>query len=597
MLARILTSFRHGFSVPQILIAFSFLLGLLLVFIVPPFQKADENTHFYKAISVSSGTLICQKKDSSVFQNPLPKYLADFPTQALTSYIASSADSVFPKSLYTTLLFQRSFDRSLANEPSSCSLPFILYVPLGIALFLPVQLGMNPLFIFFLGRLVHFALAFALFLLAYRVAPKKTKLIPLFILSLPIVLYQISSFSKDALHLSCGVLAFCYLISFLKKKTISPKEAVIFFIVSAITILARPQYALYALLTLLIPFVKVKSHQFVSKVFPLLFIAFILGVISLFLSLEIYSAKATSLGNTTPNIFVYPKLQLQYLQENWIQVPSIIIQTFEQNSIFYLRSAVGILGWLEYRLPWFVYLFYIGLGVYVFSRSKDELPKISFAHFILLNIVVVGTIIGILLSFYLYASPVGAETVVGVQGRYFLLLIPYIFWIFSSLYYFFRKRFLVSCLILIFLTTGYTISARYYDTTHHYYRGGKDIPKVNQNQLVAVTQPLQHQITLEGGKKLRGISFFTFKQKPAITKPYQLEILDESCTRLLRKVIINARSYQENGWNDILISPLEDTGSICIRISPYITTVRPEESLHIPVDESNKPILIPVYLN
>src|SRR5260221_1670638 len=222
-------------------------LGIVFVFIIPPFQKPDETTHFYKAISLASGNLICHKQPNGVFQNLIPKYLADFPVNMFAMHIASSAQNVFPRSLYWTTISETSLDRSLVNEPTSCSLPFFLYLLIGSVLFFPVHWGVNPLVIFYLGRLTHLCVSFLLFYLAIRLAPKHTKLLPLLILSLPIVLLQLSSFSKDALHLSAGVLAFCYLLRFAyEKKKIKLKEVVAFLFCTTIAVLARPQYVLFA---------------------------------------------------------------------------------------------------------------------------------------------------------------------------------------------------------------------------------------------------------------------------------------------------------------------------------------------------------------
>src|SRR5206468_4084293 len=117
--------FNRHHSIPmleKLLLGFSLVMGLLMVFIVPPFQKPDEATHFYKAVSIASGTLVCHKTSAGVFANPIPQYLAEFPKAALAAHVASDAHVVFPKNVYATLLTERSFDRSPVNEPSSCSL-------------------------------------------------------------------------------------------------------------------------------------------------------------------------------------------------------------------------------------------------------------------------------------------------------------------------------------------------------------------------------------------------------------------------------------------------------------------------------------------
>ncbi len=597
MLAQFKKIFRREFSLSQILILFSFLLGLSFIFIVPPFQKPDEPTHFSKAISMASGTIICTKNNNGVFQSRIPKYLSEFPTQMLTEHIASGRQVVFPVSLYRKFLFGTGFDRSLVNEPSSCSLPFMLYLPLAIILAIPVNLGVNPLFIFYLGRLTNFFVAFALFLVAYKIIPKKLRLLPVFILSLPIVLLQLSSFSKDALHISCGVLSFCLLLSFFEKKHIHPREILLFLLSLAITVLARPQYILFLFFSLLIPYKKVTRSRLFSKMTSFIFIFGILFAIGLFLSKEVYSAKATSLGEASPTSYVYPEVQMLFIQENWLKIPGVISETMERNSIYYLEGSIGLLGWLEYSVPWYVYLFYILLGAYVFLRIEKEFPTFNFLQFCITACILFGTFLGILFSFYLYASPVASQTVLGVQGRYFLVLIPGIFLSFAYLKRMLERRLFILLLIIIFVAVFFVTIYRYFDSSHHAYRDITSFPIIQSEHALFVEQPFVQQLRVQKEKKLRGVSIFVFKQKSEGFAPYQLEVLDQSCTQTLRKVVVDTKNLQTDNWNDLLFAPLKDADEVCVKLAPYKMSVTQKESLKVAQDEFAKVLLIPVYLN
>jgi uncharacterized membrane protein len=591
---------RHA-SLDNYLFAFCFLLGFLFVFVVPPFQKPDETTHFFKAISVASGNIVCTKdaseSENGVFHNFIPKYLADFPNQMYALHIASSPQNVFPRSLYWRTLTEASVDRTLVNEPTSCALPFLLYVPLGAALFLPVHFGWNPLVIFYLGRLFHFCLAFFLFWWAYRVAPKRTKLLPLLILSLPIVLLQISSFSKDALHLSAGIVALSYLLAFLEtKKKISVRDVLLFLCCTAVAVLARPQYILFSGLPLLLPFNKLKKMKRMVKIACVGFVFLILGLIALSLSQEIYSAKATSLGQEHPNGFVYPSLQLQFLRERPLAFPGIINQTLEKNSNFYLLSAISVLGWLEFRLPWYVSLLYVGFAVYVFLKARSSIPVLSLWQFLLMGGIMAGTFGGIFLAFYLYATPVGSSIVLAPQGRYFLLLVPYLFWLLVSFMHYFQHKFIGAFFILILLATMSTLFFRYYSPNQHFYAAVDAMPAVSRADSTIVEKPLRQVFGVDAQKKITGYRFFIFQRLQTVNKPYELEVRDVNCATVLRKEVIDVSSLKYDDWNDVLFSPLSGERVLCVTLQPYATSIPEPEAIQLALQKDKSVLAIPLYV-
>ncbi|MEN8253016.1 MAG: DUF2142 domain-containing protein [Patescibacteria group bacterium] len=585
----------------KLLFTASFILGLILTFIVPPFQKPDEIAHFYKSISVARGNLICSKGNTATFQNLLPKYLVEFPTDTFALHVAFKPHIPFPPNLYTHLLTKSNYDISLVNEPSACSLPFVLYAPAGLVLSLPVLLGLNPLFIFYLGRLTNFLLSISIFYFAIKITSKKLKLIPLFVLILPMTLHQLSSYSKDALHLAFGVLAFTYLMKLIKTKKFNKKDILIFLASLALSILARPQYFLLSLLPLALVKKKIPNLKF--KLIAFAFICILLLSVGTAISLEIYSAKALSLGNVETNTNIYPHLQLKTLLESPLRFPKIIHDTLDKDAEKYTKELIGVFGWLDYEIPWYIYLIYIGLFFIILNKTKKHFPTLSTKQFLIINIVSWGSMMGLFLAMYLYATPVAGIHVKGLQGRYFILLIPLLIWISADILKKLKGKENLFLIILLVVSIFSAVVNRYYNYDHYYYNTRADREKNLASDSILETEKvdvfLQEKISVDINKKIAGISVYLIENEKLVLKPYQIELRDKNCADIIEKKIIDSSTLTTNGWNDFVFKPFnyKNEKNLCVQIKPYHIRVNKNESLNLLKDKSSRKVILqPLYL-
>src|SRR2546421_206066 len=76
--ARVRERARAVSFVEALFFAYLGLALLLLTFFVPPFQKADEPAHFYRAVSLTNLELTCRHGDGDYFWTMKRKY-ADLP--------------------------------------------------------------------------------------------------------------------------------------------------------------------------------------------------------------------------------------------------------------------------------------------------------------------------------------------------------------------------------------------------------------------------------------------------------------------------------------------------------------------------------------
>jgi uncharacterized membrane protein len=415
MITKFLQSAQLTERLRAFLVLLIFFSTLWFCFITPAFDKPDENLHFYKAIAVSQGNFICHVQNKNlVNQIPISAY----------NFVANNFkhDVLHP---ITTQLNYR-----YVNEKDSCVLPFFYYIIPGFFIALLLNFSAPIWLIFFVGRAVNSIMALSILFFSTRKLPKKLQLLPLFIFSLPMVTFQISSYSKDVYHLSLGILLINLTLHFLHSKKMTTHEFLFFILTTLFFILTRIQYAFFILFILLLPHTSSTTKRF--KKFHNWPIAGAIGtmvaaVSILFLSIQnnVYLTPYNENIYVSYHAQVDPRRQFFYLLTNPISFVLTMFNTLVAFGLFYLKGAIGILGWLDQPLPNFVYAGYIALGVLItlIIALSEEVRWVARGVGIFI-LVLVLTMLSLFVAMYMYGSPVGETAVFGLQGRYFIVLIP-----------------------------------------------------------------------------------------------------------------------------------------------------------------------------
>ncbi len=395
--------------------------SFFLTFFIQPFDKPDEATHFYKAISVSRGNFICQVKN-----NQPTNYI---PVQVI-EYVQKYSHSENIPINSTSVIHMNN--ESLVSETKSCVLPFFYYLLPAIIISLLLQLHTPMAVVFFIGRLVNVVFALSLLFISLKGISARLQFISLYVFALPMTLFQISSYSKDVYHLAFGVFLINRLIFFISEKKHQIGEVVLFLASMIAFVLTRPQYFWFMLLILLIPFTSPKKNQ-VGKLalrkFLITVVAVVIGgaILGFLVHQDVYLSPYNADKSLSYYQLINPQKQLQFVVAHLGKFVGTIVDSFVEFAAFYLKGAIGIFGALDKPLPNFIYLFYLFYGLIVtrIVVASEKMRQLASGLLVFL-LVFFLTIINLFLAMYLYGSPVGARLVYGIQGRYFLLLIPLI---------------------------------------------------------------------------------------------------------------------------------------------------------------------------
>jgi uncharacterized membrane protein len=412
-------------SVFVILLAIS---GLIFALGMPLCQGPDEEVHFYRAYDVSLLHLV-------------PRRLVDgwggarLPSQMVR--IGQSFDSMrFHPEVKVNWNVMRELHRSALNPGkrqlvsygASVNYSFVAFVPQALGIALARKLDLEPLAIFYAGRLANLSFSLLLVYLAIRISPVYKNALGAFAL-MPISVQQFASYSPDASAIGASFLT----VAVCLRLAVGPNArahflsvASLFGLASWLTLTKFP-YAAVTLLYAAIPGARIGSRQR-QLLIGVGLAAIVLGL----LVVATRSARRFSPDSQLLPGFILQKEyrtsvsgQLAFIRNHPIAFLAACNRTGVEHGITWFESLFQ-LGWLDTNInPVAVRLFLLFLiAVALLDQPpRAEIPPVLKAAALLAVCSGAGAILA---SLYVWWSPVGGEYIVGIQGRYFIPLLPLI---------------------------------------------------------------------------------------------------------------------------------------------------------------------------
>lgn len=391
------------------ILAFIFGTGFLIT--TPPFQVPDEIAHFNRAYKLSEFKTF-QKTENNVSGD----------------YVPASIDSAFMMFRYLSWRPDQKVDKNRLSDAFKIPLEkkkrkfekidagayfYLSYLPQYPAIYLGKIFNLNVVWILYIGR--FFGLLFYIFCVWYAIKIIPTaKYLLMTVALMPMCLAQAGSSNADCVLFSFSFLAPALLLklSFEKKKLSLDKDAVLLFIILVTFGVLKPVYMPMALLIFLIPVMKFKNKiQYFSITTSVLVVAFIL---------TIWWLKSNALYLTTDDLNTDTQGKIKHLISNPFYYFTVLVETFKILKTQYYYEAFGVLGYLDTKLPGWVYTSFLSAFIFlILFESNKEHTFFIYQRSILLFIFIT-VFSAIILSFYLINQKRYGPIVIGVQGRYFI---------------------------------------------------------------------------------------------------------------------------------------------------------------------------------
>ncbi len=370
----------------RLFVATALILGLTFAFVNPPFQAPDEVLHFFRGEAIANGHWMPNgggRPDSA----PIPQGL---------------------KTLVWVMQQRSDFRMAYAIPLEPVKEPIVQfpawytpvpYLPQALAGAVTRLFNIRPLIGFYAGRVFNLLVAVGLITLGMRVAPQ-WKTILAAVALLPTTLFQFAAWSADALTIAAALL----LIAMLLTENVPPLAFVI--AAALVVALCKPAYFLIAAMV----FVGTKSWTRIAAVIG----ATVVGTATSFVyaRLAYYQQRG--------GMPIDPAAQLRCIISDPMRFAGILLHDFGSHGAAYFKQAIGRMG-TDLNVPFVIIALEVALLLAVAFTSGIELTATRRSLALAVVLITAG---GVVLSQYLNWSIVCSDVIEGVQGRYFLPVLP-----------------------------------------------------------------------------------------------------------------------------------------------------------------------------
>ena len=382
-------------------------IGILYIVITPPYQVPDEWNHYLRAEAIAEGHLqprMTWQGDCATFPVGIERFVrATYRTTGTFTVEELRRAATIPRmgGGTSTLCF------------SSWYTP-LSYLPQTIVAAAARLMNARPFFTFYAGRIANFLAALLLLIAATRIAPAYRNVIAAVAL-LPMALYQLASWSADVPTFAVAVLLTSLLLRAIERSApMTARETFAIAATSTVLALCKPVYFLIAGLVVAIPVRRFRSARQRLGVIVLVLVAVAIGV-----GTSLATARQARF-NARIGLPIDAREQARCLAADPLRFASVALHDLRANSSAYAEEMVGRLGMMNVKLPGVIVWLELALliAIALASPPPSATPR-SIAVFVTL-----ATIGGVLLSQYLIWSIICGPTIEGVQGRYFLPILP-----------------------------------------------------------------------------------------------------------------------------------------------------------------------------
>ncbi|MFN0263111.1 DUF2142 domain-containing protein [Tepidamorphus sp. 3E244] len=406
---------RPGYPIVSRFAAIALFFGTLLVFFVPPIQPPDEDSHFTKTMTLWLGG----KTDKTLVPKSLLAWVDSH------RYLNGNAMERYSYKVW----YEDSHLNRIVTEPrvhhkySGQNISPLMYAPslTGVAVGRLLYLG-SPLFnypaaLYFgrLGNLLFYVGGVCLVLLltpAFRVSIA-------FLALTPVSLHVAAAVHYDALTLVPGLL----LLAVFLRRTYAPSGDDRFWVSIICLCLLLLANGKVVYLPLALPVVLLLNWRRVgatARCVACMALSVIVGAL--------LNPQFHSVGGAEGDVV---KEQVLYAASHPLAFAQTIISSLERFGDFYAVSAFGVLGSLDtnFSLPIVVLITVSTIAIFLVEAvcNRYHTPLTMRAAFVAASVLSVVGFMGATYAIWTSRSVgVGGSYVDGVQGRYFLPILPFI---------------------------------------------------------------------------------------------------------------------------------------------------------------------------
>jgi uncharacterized membrane protein len=439
-MTRLMDGLRFFTGKPAILAFFilcALPVGVMSALVTPPGQAPDEREHAARAASLLHWGILGERR---AYPDPNTGQMALWAGLKVDEGLFDAAGTALPSIAGRPVMTTPAFEAIRAQPPDHRKIIPNLqntaayfpsaYVPAALGMALGLAVHAPPYACFLLGRVFNLAGFLLLGGLALGITAYGEAVL-LIVLIMPMTLFLAGSITQDSGLIGLACLACAALTRATRGFRILGLAAFV------LMLGGKPPYILM-LGAFLLPFLGggfwLRLRQVaVASVPVLIWVALILAFVVVPFHKPMFHPGPLYPGN--PNIW----MDHSDARENLhilLSPPTRLISLPWRTVLFCgpqrVRQIVGVLGLLQIYLPDYIYLAWALCGVVallglVFTRRPVELSNANkILNFLFVLFLMAATCWVLMIQFYLDWTTIGLDWIDGIQGRYFLPLLPFL---------------------------------------------------------------------------------------------------------------------------------------------------------------------------
>lgn len=414
-----------------------FLLGISFIRVMPGLSAPDEPSHYVSAYYLSNQLMMIHPDDEEgrVIIRKQDVALEDVNEErAQHNYEYADDTEVFGQEPAEENYYEvRSWKKNHEIDPGMTTSAHIrvittplVYLPQAIGICLGRSFNSSALTMLNMGKIMNL-LAFCLLVFWAVIRIPFGKNIMMASVLLPMTINLAASFSYDAMLIGCSYVFIAEILHLAyEAETVEWKNIVILAVILAIMSPCKIVYSLIVFLLLLVPKTKFKNTGMYAAAWTICVIAAIGSM--LIVNAAVISGYATAVVSDVPWADE-PGFTVSYVLHHPLDAARVFYDTLMYQGDYYHQTMIGAyLGNVceSLDVPYFVIMILTaGLIMLPLSASEQDRQLLKKDKII---IAIVCIVISALLlgSMMIGWTPISSPVILGVQGRYFLPMLPII---------------------------------------------------------------------------------------------------------------------------------------------------------------------------
>jgi len=390
------------------------IMGMMYMFLLPPYSVPDEASHFVSAYAQSSQILG-------------EKVLDDKGMIVVADEKLWGADEMYPDVGSYDKYFRGVL--GIGTEPENknistrtpLSMDLACYFPQVVGISVARILGFNSEQLLYCGR--FFSLLWYAFIMYWAIKKIPFGKMALFVIgSFPMTMQMVMSYNYDSVLFGVCFFTIAYLMQLIyEERRVGWKDILLLAVLAVVIAKIKFVYLPIIGLALFVP--KEKFGSIKKKIVAAVVVLGVSGITILLQKMSVVQNLAVS--HATNSLEQTEAISISYMLANPVAIVNLFFRTFEHELTNYLTGMVASpLGYLELWVPTLVAFAFIAVFIVsILGENQNRMDitlKIRIFSLGLAGIMAAMAFVAIICD----CTPVNSQRIAGFQGRYLLPILP-----------------------------------------------------------------------------------------------------------------------------------------------------------------------------